>query len=290
MPVHSILCPLDFSEASRAALRMAGRCARRFRASLHVAFVQDPSLGLADADPDSGGYPDLCDELERFVADTQDLYLPAEPAFHVVAGSPPVEIVSLAEREGIDLIVMGAHGFTGVREGFFGSTTARVLRRSTVPLLIVPVTEAADKARDLCGPGPILVLSDFGPAATGAAVFAARLAEAMDGHLLLVHVMPRVAVPSSWRSRAEAVMDLRAAEAHRQMCRAMAPLEKGRPVESAIAQGNIAENVADLARTHHAGLIVIGFERDALGSRPGSTAYQVICSAPVPVLAVPAPD
>ena len=53
-------------------------------------------------------------------------------------------------------------------------------------------------------------------------------------------------------------------------------------------QGNIAERVADLARTHHSGLIVMGLDSEATGAHPGSTAYAVICSTPVPVLAVPA--
>jgi nucleotide-binding universal stress UspA family protein len=83
-------------------------------------------------------------------------------------------------------------------------------------------------------------------------------------------------------------MEHRTAEAHQRMCFAMAPLEKQGPVESVIVQGNIAERVAELARTRPAGLIVMGLEREAAGSRPGSTAYAVICSAPVPVLAMPA--
>ena len=68
----------------------------------------------------------------------------------------------------------------------------------------------------------------------------------------------------------------------------MCPLEKYGPVESVIVQGNIAERVAELARTHHSGLIVMGLDSEATGARPGSTTYAVICSTPVPVLAVPA--
>jgi len=83
-------------------------------------------------------------------------------------------------------------------------------------------------------------------------------------------------------------MECRTAEAHKRMCGAMCPLEKYGPVESIIVQGNIAEGVAELARTHRAGLIVMGLDSETRGARPGSTAYAVICSTPVPVLAVPA--
>jgi hypothetical protein len=59
-------------------------------------------------------------------------------------------------------------------------------------------------------------------------------------------------------------------------------------VESAIVEGNIPESVAELARTHHSGLIVLGLDVEADGSRPGSTAYGLISTTPVPVLVVPA--
>jgi nucleotide-binding universal stress UspA family protein len=68
----------------------------------------------------------------------------------------------------------------------------------------------------------------------------------------------------------------------------MAPLEKYGPVESVIAHGNVAARVAELVQNTHAGLIVMGLDRDARGSRPGSTANAVICSASVPVLTMPA--
>jgi nucleotide-binding universal stress UspA family protein len=163
-----------------------------------------------------------------------------------------------------------------------------VLKRATVPLLVVPASIDVEKSRDLEGLGSILVLSDFGPAASTAAALAAGLAHAIGAHLVLVHVMPHVSMPSSWRSRAEATIEEHAAQVHQQMCHAMALLEGYGPVESVIVQGNIAERVADLARSRRAGLIVMGLERTESGPRPGSTAYPVICSAPVPVLAVPA--
>jgi hypothetical protein len=54
-------------------------------------------------------------------------------------------------------------------------------------------------------------------------------------------------------------------------------------------RGNIAERVEELVHTNHAGLIVMGLDRGAHGSRPGSTAYSMICRATVPVLTMPVP-
>jgi nucleotide-binding universal stress UspA family protein len=251
-------------------------------------FVEDPLL--AQAEHIVSPSPDLAGELRAFLAGTGDLDLPREPQLHLTIGEPDVEIVACATRERVDLIVMGAHGLTGVRKAYFGSTTARVLRRTTVPLLVVPGTVDVGKARDLEGLGAILALSDFGPAASAAADVAADVAHAIRVPLVVVHVMPSVSVPQSWRPRAIAAMQRRSAAAHEAMCREMTRLERRGPLESAIVDGSIAEGVAELARARHAGLIVLGLERTDTGRRPGSTAYPVICAAPVPVLAVPVPD
>ena len=288
MQIRSILCPVDFSEASRAAVRTASRFARQFQAGLHVLFVEDPLL--AQAEHMVSPPPDLMGELRAFLAGTPDLDLPGEPQLHLATGTPDVEIVACAARERIDLTVMGAHGLTGVRKAFFGSTTARVLRRTSVPLLVVQASAAVGKARDLEGLGAVLVLTDFGPAATSASVVAARLAHAIGAPLVLVHVIPHLSAPQSWRPHAATLMERRRTEAHACMCHAMSPLERYGPIESVIAEGSVSEQVATLARTRHAGLIALGLERGEAGPRPGSTAYEVICSAPVPVLAVPGED
>ena len=47
------------------------------------------------------------------------------------------ELVTLAELD-VDLIVISSHGRSGLRKMFFGSTTERVLRETTVPVLITP--------------------------------------------------------------------------------------------------------------------------------------------------------
>jgi hypothetical protein len=77
MQIRSILCPLDFSEASRAALRAAARFARQFSATVHVVFVEDPLL--AQVEHGASACPGLLDELRQFIAGTIDLDLPAEP-------------------------------------------------------------------------------------------------------------------------------------------------------------------------------------------------------------------
>ena len=51
----------------------------------------------------------------------------------------------MAREQSSDLIVVSTHGLTGMRKLFFGSTTERVLRETTTPVLVTPAHD----------PGPI---------------------------------------------------------------------------------------------------------------------------------------
>jgi nucleotide-binding universal stress UspA family protein len=287
MQIRSILCPIDFSDTSRAALHTAACFARQFKAPVAVAFVQDPLLAAAAAQMD---LPSGEQEVARFIASTGDDALRDARVLIETDRQVADRIVALAARERADLIVLGAHGLSGIRKAFFGSTTARVLRQSTVPLLIVPPAASADKACDLEGLGAILVLTDFREAAGHAARAAARLAKAIDAPLVLVHVLPDVPMPASWSGRAAGLAQKRLDEAHAAMVRALAPLEAIGPVESMVLQGSIPAVVADVVGRRHAGLIVMGLSAGDGRAQPGAVAYPVICSAAVPVLAIPVED
>jgi nucleotide-binding universal stress UspA family protein len=52
-------------------------------------------------------------------------------------GSPVVEILTFAEEENIDLIVMASHGRTGLSRLLMGSIAEGVMRRAHCPVLIV---------------------------------------------------------------------------------------------------------------------------------------------------------
>lgn len=60
-----------------------------------------------------------------------------EAHIEVLHGDPEEEILELRESIGADLIVMGAYGHTRIRELILGSTTSHVIRKATVPVLLV---------------------------------------------------------------------------------------------------------------------------------------------------------
>jgi nucleotide-binding universal stress UspA family protein len=56
----------------------------------------------------------------------------------VVAGIPADVILDYANQNGVDLIIMSTHGRSGISRWFFGSVAEKVIRHSTIPVLISP--------------------------------------------------------------------------------------------------------------------------------------------------------
>jgi nucleotide-binding universal stress UspA family protein len=69
-------------------------------------------------------------------------------SFEVVtkSGREAEEILGFANKEQVDLIVMGTHGRTGMEHVFFGSVAEKVIRHSPIPILVIP---SGEKRRSL---------------------------------------------------------------------------------------------------------------------------------------------
>ncbi|MCS6857564.1 MAG: universal stress protein [Deltaproteobacteria bacterium] len=133
---RSILCPIDFSEASQRALGLACDLAQVFSAEVHVIHVYQLS---AYASPNSGLARDLESqvrrELEQFVGPAVQRGIPVRTGLRM--GIPYVEIVEAAREIPADLIVMGTTGKTGLQHFLLGSVAERVVRSAEVPVLTV---------------------------------------------------------------------------------------------------------------------------------------------------------
>ena len=126
----TILCPLDFSAASSGLVAYAAALAVATGADLRLLHVCEPQESSALAQ----------------VADTQQLAglrAAAEQAgvarVHtgIVQGEAAPEIVAEATRQGADLIVIGAHGQTGLTRFLMGNTAEVVLRTAPCATLLV---------------------------------------------------------------------------------------------------------------------------------------------------------
>ena len=65
----------------------------------------------------------------------------------VLFGKPAEQILSYAEVNGVDLIVMSSHGRSGIMPWSLGSTVNKVVKRAGVPLIIVRTKEPPEEAR-----------------------------------------------------------------------------------------------------------------------------------------------
>jgi nucleotide-binding universal stress UspA family protein len=139
-----ICCPIDFSDASRAAMEVAADLARRFGAEL-VLLHAYPIPGYTFPDGSVVASPkmmqDLADQaqkhLEEWRVEAEKLVGAPRVSGEKAVGEPAAEILETAREARADLIVMGTHGRTGLEHALMGSIAERVVRRAHCPVLTV---------------------------------------------------------------------------------------------------------------------------------------------------------
>ena len=292
----TILCPVDFSDASRGAIRYAAAIAEHFKARLVILTVEDPLLTEA-FDLGTGVVWDPEEtrkELRKFAARVIDPAAgkPLRIDYEVAVGKPAREIIRVSRTTPADLVVMSTHGLTGVRKLFFGSTTERVLRETTVPVLATPPTD----------PGPIalqdaklllrrmLVPVDLSKQSLQQVQVARAISETLHLPFIAVSVVEPVRSPLAAKLPMSHIDLERKTRAEDGLEELLATVPRQLHPESLVVFGDVAEEIAKLARDRQAGLIVIGLHGSPmLGPRMGSVTYRVLCLAPALVLAIPPP-
>jgi nucleotide-binding universal stress UspA family protein len=132
--VRKILYPTDFSSYSNQAYFHAVGLAETYRASLTVVYVVAPGT----AEPGKGRAYWL-GQLEQVRPAN-----PGIPVHHVLLeGDPSGEIARYAADAGIDVIVIGTHGRTGVDRPVMGSVAERVMREAPCSVLVVKLPKGA---------------------------------------------------------------------------------------------------------------------------------------------------
>jgi len=150
MRIRRILFPTDFSENADYAFQYALTFAREFGAKLYLEHVVyfPPQMPEYDIGQVIDGLVKSAEKsLGKMIEKTRE----REVIFHPVVrvGVEHGEITALAEKEKIDLIVMGTHGRTGIAHAFLGSVAERVVRHAPCPVLTVkpPAVKEAKAAR-----------------------------------------------------------------------------------------------------------------------------------------------
>jgi len=291
----SILCPIDFSEASAGALRYAAAIAAHFATRLIVLSVEHPLL-LTEAVERGTGIvwrPDACQrDMEQFSAKTfgAESATLAALEYEVAVGTPAREILRVARERSCDLIVISTHGLTGLRKLVCGSTTERVLRETTRPVLVTPPVDpgpvSLEDAKRLIG--RIVVPVDLSPASPYQTKVAHGLAEALGVPMILVHVIEPVKSRLAARLRMAGIEADRRAVAEDGLSELIATVPLRVHREALVVCGDPVEELAKVVRNRHAGLVLMGLHGSPLlGPRMGSVTYRMLCLSPALVLALP---
>jgi nucleotide-binding universal stress UspA family protein len=187
----TIVCALDFSEGSEAALVRAADLAERLHARLHLLhahplFLTEYGSALQPEEPETVSQ----DRLRAFAEEAvggRDAVDVLGPELVIRHGEHATEtILGYAEEVDADLLVLGTHGRRGVRHLIVGSVAEEVVRRAPCPVLTVP--NAA--RRTAPGPtAPVLVPVDFSAPSRRALARAKAFAASFGAPVALVHVL-----------------------------------------------------------------------------------------------------
>ena len=140
-----ILFCTDFSENSHWAFTYALNLAKNYKSKLfilHVTPVPNHPEQLSIYLP-AGKLQELMiaqkNELKKELSTHYLRKLKKFKNYKVVfkEGEPFMEIIQMAKKESVDLIVVGTHGRTGLDHVLFGSTAEKVVRKSPCPVLTI---------------------------------------------------------------------------------------------------------------------------------------------------------
>jgi nucleotide-binding universal stress UspA family protein len=147
LPFTRILCAVDFSDWSEAALMLGSSLADQSGAALSVMHViewpwhEPPAPAFSDMLPEQAS---ALAEYRRYVETTATKRLETivsttrphgHTAVRVCHGKPYVEVLRVASEEKADIIVLGVHGRNPIDLALFGSTANHVVRQATCPVL-----------------------------------------------------------------------------------------------------------------------------------------------------------
>ncbi len=138
--MESVLLAYDGSKPSRDALNFTKDFAKKLNAKVYVLYVVNVDVATELFGEYSGKIAEELGEkakslVEEAVRELRESGIEAEGL--VDAGTPAEKIVENAEKRDVYLIILGAHGYGGIKKLLIGSTSEKVIRLSTKPVLVV---------------------------------------------------------------------------------------------------------------------------------------------------------
>ena len=135
MKAKTILFPTDFSHTGDAAMELATMLARDSGAKMLIVHVEEPPMAYGGGELYYGIPEPATDDLKKMLVDVKPTDSNISYEHRLITGEPASAIVKLAEEEGVDMIVLGTHGRTGLFRLLMGSVAEAVVRRAKCPVL-----------------------------------------------------------------------------------------------------------------------------------------------------------
>jgi nucleotide-binding universal stress UspA family protein len=287
--LKNILFATDFSPCSNAALPYAFSVARRYRATLHAAYVMPTDADLLFMSPESWVAVAEEDEkrIQGYIKQLEGQMQEVPHHLLTPRGKVSGALTQIIEERDIDLVVLGTHGRTGVRKLVMGSVAEEVFRRADCAVLSVGPNVSTKPEREVKF-HRILFATDFSQESLRALPYAISLAEEDEARLMLLHVMGQPAtgivdLEAVTESLLRSLRDLIPPEAE-PWCHAECLVEFGRQFASP------AERILEVAENKATDLIVLGVRpvhgNLGLVTHLASTTAQILTQAACPVLTV----
>ena len=164
--LSQLLVPLDGNPQHEQCLPLAADLAQACGAALHLLMVVPEFENLTDGNAAAGRLlPGTAMAMLDLAEQEAEVYLRErcthlrstgmELSGEVSRGDPASGIVGVAQRLRADLIVLGTHGKTATDAFWSGSLTPRIAAKTAMPLLLIPVSRAEDRA----GPESIIKMA-----------------------------------------------------------------------------------------------------------------------------------
>lgn len=295
--LRTILCPVDFSEATAFGLNVARSLARRFDADLHLLHVVSTTRLSIELPIDAREAYDRWSReatrrLDELAAELRGAGV--RTRVEMARGVPYEGVARAVAHSGAGLVVMPTHGRAALDRLFYGSVAERVVRTARVPVITVP---PALEGMSEFEPGKILVAVALSAADEDTVAAAADLARAYGSGLVLGHVFtyahlsedgPEWWWPTLTRDQVAEAME---ESAHRLEGLAERLQKSRHAVGIDLSQGaSPAAEIVRLIEEERPELVVVGAGGGGLLRRAllGRTAEKLLRACPVPLLTVPA--
>lgn len=296
----TILFATDGSHGSAAAEAYACGLAQSWGASLTVMSVLEFPPGM---NPDYTVNRLYLDELMKDVT-TKLMDLKARAVAlgisvqsYVATGIPSEEVSAVARTQGVELIVVGTRGKTGLEHILLGSTAERIIRMAPCPVLTVPmVKQRAEGSSGTEKPSTItkrmLVPVDFSDCSLNAFEYGPLIAQRAKISMTLLHVLEPVSYGLDFTLPHVAEHESSKTAVTKRLSELASTLTAvGLTSDSLISGGLPVDSILDMARAQSIDMIVMGTHgrRGLSHTLFGSVAEAVLRRSSCPVLTVRSP-